>query len=748
MTVAHIVKRDGSREPISFDKILHRVVSSCNGTLPGADPVRVAQRVVQGVRDGVTTEALDALAADTAAALSSQHPDYSFLAARLCVVALHERTQPSVRAIVEFLSADVRAFAEAHLEALDAFLVWSRDFSYDYFGYKTLERSYLLRDACDVVVERPQVMLMRVALGIHCGDLPAVQETYDLLSRGVFTHATPTMFNAGTPHPTLASCFLLPVVEDSTEAIFDTLKRCALISKSAGGLGLSVSNVRCQGSLIRSTRGKSEGLCPMLRVFEATARYINQGGGKRRGALAAYLEPWHPDVLTFLDMKKNHGPPELRALDLFYGLWIPDLFMRRVEAEASWSLFCPSRCGDLQDLHGEEFDRRYEAYEAAGLATATVPASKVWTAILEAQVETGTPYMLYKDACNAKSNQSNLGTIRSSNLCTEVVQFSSADEVAVCNLASLALPAFVRSDGVFDHEALAHATRVLTRNLNRVIDRSEYALEEARRSNARHRPVGIGVQGLADVFALLHLPYDGPEAKTLNRHLFETIYFAAVSESCALARVDGPYETFATSPAARGHLQCDLWGEAPSSTRWDWSGLRKEVATHGLRNSLLVAPMPTASTAQILGNTECFEPFTSNLYVRRVLAGEFAVINKHLVRDLERHGLWNERVRTAIVAGGGSVQHVDEIPDEIKRVYRTAWEMSMRALIDLAADRGPFVCQSQSLNLFLTQPTRAKMTKMHFYAWRKGLKTGMYYLRTKAAAEAVKVTLPCESCSA
>tara|TARA_B110000046_G_scaffold20720_3_gene19625 strand:+ start:1345 stop:3738 length:2394 start_codon:yes stop_codon:yes gene_type:complete len=749
-----VVKRDGRREPVSFDKILRRVTSLCDG-LKAVDVVKIAQRVVQGVHDGVTTSQLDELAAQTAAALAAHHPDYAKLAARVAVSNLHKMTEGSLHAVAHALADDVRAFYAAHASAIDGALDWDKDFRYDYFGFKTLERSYLLRDAASMhVIERPQVMLMRVALGIHCGDLDAALETYRLMSQGVFTHATPTMFNAGTPHPHLASCFLLPVAADSIEGIYDTLKRTALISKGAGGIGFSVSNVRAAGSRIASTGGRSAGILPFLRVFDATARAVDQGGGKRKGAFAAYLEPWHADVRVFLDMKKPHGIEELRARDLFYALWIPDLFMKRVEANASWSLFCPSTCPELVDLWGPAFEARYAACEAEGKAVATLPAQELWFAILDAQIESGVPYLLYKDACNRTSNQQHLGTIRSSNLCTEIVQYSSADEVAVCNLASLSLPAFVvdgegaRGGASFDFAAFAHAVRVVTRNLNKVIDRNAYPLEEARRSNLRHRPLGLGVQGLADVFLMLDMPYDGAAARALNMQVFEALYHAALDASCALAERDGPYATYAGSPAARGLLQFDLWGEkaaaalAGCAQRCDWAALKARIAAHGLRNSLLVAPMPTASTAQILGNTECFEPITSNVYVRRVLAGEFAIVNKHLVKRLEALGLWTDAVRTSIIAANGSVQGVPSIPADVKRLFRTVWELSMRSVIDLAADRGPYVDQSQSLNLFVAEPTHAKLTSMAFYAWNKGLKTGMYYLRTKPAADAVKITVP------
>lgn len=753
-----VIKRDGRSESVAFDKILTRVTTLCDG-LSSVDPVRVAQKVIQGVHDGVRTSDLDYLASETAAALAAQHPEYSQLAARIAISNLQKMTSGSLEAIFPFLAEDVLAFAVEHLQALNEALDWSADRRYDYFGFKTLERSYLLRDqTTGNVVERPQVMLMRVSLGIHCGNLEDVLETYRLLSQGAFTHATPTMFNSGTKLPTLASCFLLPIQEDSIQGIFDTQTRCALISKSAGGIGFSVTNVRAAGSGISSTGGRSAGLLPMLRCFDATARYVDQGGGKRKGAFAAYLEPWHADVRVFLDLKKNHGAEELRARDLFYALWIPDLFMKRVEANEYWTLFCPSKCSDLIDLHGKAFEDRYMAYESdpEGPAVSRVLAQELWFAILDAQIETGTPFMLYKDACNAKSNQKHLGTIRSSNLCTEIVQYSSAEEVAVCNLASVSLPHFVR-DGAFDHEALASVVRVVTRNLNKVIDRNFYACEEARQSNLRHRPIGMGVQGLADVFAALEEPFDGEAARAINRDIFETLYYAGLDASCTLAERDGAYETYVGSPASEGKLQMDFWG-TEGGTRWDWRALRARIAMHGLRNSLLVAPMPTASTAQILGNNECFEPFTSNMYVRRVLAGEYVVVNKHIVKALEERGLWTEQLRQSIIASNGSVQHIPEIPDDVKRVFRTVWEIPMRSVIDMAADRAPFVDQSMSLNLFLKDPTRRTLTSMHFYAWKKGLKTGMYYLRTRAAAEAVKVTVPvdvcnkatrdCEACSA
>ena len=745
-----ILKSNGTRERVSLDKILNRVRAQSDGLT--IDAVRVSQRVVQGIHDGVTTHALDGLAAESAAALTTEHPDYSALASRIAITRLYKSTRPTVEAIFEHMADDVRAFAKEHLAALDAALNWERDLRYDnYFGFRTLERAYLLRDASGNIVERPQVMHMRIALGIHCGSLEDTLETYNLLSRGVFTHATPTMFNAGTRFPHMASCFLLPIKEDSIEGIMDTIKQCGQISKSAGGIGFSATNVRCQGSRIHSTGGTSAGLLPMLRCFESTARYVDQGGGKRKGAFAVYLEPWHGDVRTFLNLKKNHGKEELRVRDLFYALWIPDLFMKRVEADGTWTLFCPSKCPDLVELTGDAFAAAYEDYERTpGMALATLPAQELWFAILDAQIETGVPYMLYKDACNSKSNHQHLGVIRHSNLCTEIVQYSSADETAVCNLASVALPACVSPGRQrFDHALLADAVRVVTKNLNRIIDRNLYAAEQARRSNMTHRPIGIGMQGLADVFAMLDLPFDSPEARTLNREIAETMYYAALDMSCTLAQRHGTYASYIGSPVHQGKLQCDMWGVADPavSGMWDWPSLRKRIAAAGLRNSLLIAPMPTASTAQILGNNECFEPFTSNVYVRRVLAGEFAVFNKHLVRKLERLGLWNDELRQSIIAMNGSVQGIATVPDAVKRVFKTAWELSMRTLIDMSADRGPYVDQSQSLNLFSSNPTHKSLSSMHFYAWKKGLKTGMYYLRTRPAADAVKVALSADVCA-
>jgi len=710
-------------------------------------------KVIQGVYDGVATSALDDLAAETAAYLTTQHPDYSRLAARISVSNLHKMTEKSFSNVMDrlhqyvdprtkmpapLISDKVFDIIMANKERLDAAIVYDRDFEYDYFGFKTLEKAYLLR-MNGKVAERPQHMLMRVSIGIHLNDLDSAIETYELMSQKWFTHATPTMFNAGTPCPQMSSCFLLSVKDDSIEGIFETLSLCARISKSAGGIGVSVHNIRAQGSYIKGSGGTSNGLVPMLRVYDNCARYVDQGGGKRKGAFAIYLEPWHADIESFLDLKKNHGKEEARARDLFYALWIPDLFMKRVEENAEWSLFCPNEAPGLYDSWGEKFESLYTQYEAEGRARAKLPAQQLWFAILDSQIETGTPYMLYKDAANRKSNQQNLGTIRSSNLCTEIIEYTSLDEVAVCNLASIALPRFV-VDGKFDHQKLYDITYTVTKNLNRVIDGNYYPVEEARRSNMKHRPIGLGVQGLADAFIHMRLPFDSEGARKVNKEIFETIYFAALSCSCDLAKVEGAYGSFEGSPVSKGILQYDMWGVAPTD-RWDWAELKGRIAQHGVRNSLLLAPMPTASTAQILGNNECFEPYTSNIYTRRVLAGEFAVVNQHLLKDLMKHDLWNEEIRNQVIAHNGSIQNIPEIPDDLKALYRTCWEMKMRSLIDMAADRGAFIDQSQSFNVFMTEPNYAKLSSMHFYAWKKGLKTGMYYLRTRAAADAIKFTV-------
>lgn len=751
-----VVKRDGRRESVKFDKITARIEKLCYGLDPNfINPVDIAQKVINGVYDGVSTHELDNLAAETAASLTTKHPDYALLAARIAVSNLHKTTSksfsntmkrlytyvdPKTGENASLISKEVYGVIKKHAAFLDSSIIYDRDFSYDFFGFKTLERSYLMK-LDGKVVERPQHMLMRVAVGIHMDDMEKVLETYNLLSEKWFTHATPTLFNAGTPKPQLSSCFLLTMKEDSIDGIYDTLKQCAKISQSAGGIGLSIHNVRATGSYIKGTNGVSNGIVPMLRNFDMTARYVDQGGGKRKGSFAIYLEPWHADIEQFLDLKKNHGKEEMRARDLFYALWISDLFMKRVEQNAEWSLFCPNEAPGLADCYGEDFERLYEKYEREGKARKTIKAQDLWFEILESQIETGTPYMLYKDAANKKSNQKNLGTIKSSNLCTEIMEYTAPDEVAVCNLASIALPKFVTEEGDFDHEKLYEVTKVITRNLNRVIDINYYPVPEARNSNMRHRPIGLGIQGLADVYMMLKLPFDSEEARKINKEVFETIYFAAMEASMEQAKVDGPYETFKGSPASKGIFQFDMWGVTPDSGRWDWNKLKQEVKKHGIRNSLLLAPMPTASTSQILGNNECFEPYTSNIYSRRVLSGEFIVVNKHLMKDLIKRGLWNDNMRQKLIQANGSVQNIKEIPDDLKEIYRTVWEIPQKAIIDMSADRGAYICQSQSLNVYMAEPNFGKLTSMHFHAWRKGLKTGMYYLRTKAAADAIKFTI-------
>ena len=749
----YVVKRDGRREAVKFDKITARCKKLCYGLNPIVDPVKVAMKVIEGVYDGVSASELDSLAAEVAASKTVEHPDYALLASRIAVSNLHKNTKKSFSAAVKdlydyvdpktgenasLIAEDVYQIIQDNSETLDSTIIYDRDFRYDFFGFKTLERSYLLK-LDGKIAERPQHMLMRVAVGIHKGDIDGAIETYNLMSEGWFTHATPTLFNSGTPKPQMSSCFLLTMKEDSIHGIYDTLKQCAQISQSAGGIGLSIHHIRAKGSYIKGTNGSSNGIVPMLRVFNDTARYVDQGGGKRKGSFAIYIEPWHADVFDFLDMKKNHGKEEQRARDLFYALWIPDLFMQRVRDNGDWTLMCPNECPGLDSNWGEEFETRYLKYEKEGRGRKTIRAQELWTKILEAQIETGTPYMLYKDAANGKSNQQNLGTIRSSNLCTEIIEYTDPGEVAVCNLASVALPKYVR-DGEFDHQKLFEVTYHATMNLNKIIDGNYYPVAEARRSNMRHRPIGLGVQGLADAFILMRFPFDSDEARTLNREIFETIYYAAATASKDLAKVDGPYETFEGSPISKGKFQFDLWNVEPTD-RWEWDVLRDEIKEHGIRNSLLLAPMPTASTAQILGNNECFEPYTSNIYTRRVLSGEFIVVNKHLLRDLVKLGLWNDDLKNKVIAANGSIQHIDEIPDNLKSLYKTAWEMSQKAIIDMSADRGAFICQSQSLNLFMENPNFAKLTSMHFYGWERGLKTGMYYLRTKAATSAIQFTV-------
>lgn len=748
-----VMKRDGRKEAVKFDKVTARIQKLAYGLSEHVDTFSVAQKVIEGIYDGVTTTQLDNLAAEIAASMTVRHPDYALLAARIAVSNLHKNTKKSfsetMKDLYEYidphtgkkaplLAEDVFDIIWKNRDLLDSTIIYDRDFGYDYFGFKTLEKSYLLK-LYGKVAERPQHMIMRVAVGIHKNDLESVVETYNLMSERWFTHATPTLFNAGTPKPQLSSCFLLQMEDDSIDGIYNTLKNCAKISQSAGGIGLSMHNIRATGSYIRGTNGTSNGIVPMLRVFNDTARYVDQGGGKRKGSFAIYLEPWHADIFDFLELKKNHGKEELRARDLFYALWISDLFMERVEANGEWSLFCPNEAPGLDECYGEKFRELYTRYENEGRARRTVPAQELWFAILESQIETGTPYMLYKDACNEKSNQKNLGTIKSSNLCTEILEYTSPDEIAVCNLASIALPRFV-INGKFDHQRLFEITYVITKNLNKVIDINYYPVEAARRSNMRHRPIGIGVQGLADTFILLRMPFDSDGARELNKEIHETIYYAAMTASKDLSKKDGPYETYEGSPVSQGIFQYDMWNVTPSP-RWEWDVLKEEVKKYGVRNSLLLAPMPTASTSQILGNNECFEPYTSNIYSRRVLSGEFPIVNKHLLKDLVKLNLWNENMKNKIIAANGSIQNIPEIPEELKEIYRTVWEIKQRSLIDMAADRGAYICQSQSLNLFIQDANFAKLTSMHFYAWKKGLKTGMYYLRSKSAADAIKFTV-------
>ncbi|MFN0082880.1 MAG: ribonucleoside-diphosphate reductase subunit alpha [Ferruginibacter sp.] len=749
-----VIKRSGKKESVHFDKVTSRVMKLSYGLqLKSEDIIEIAKKVVSGIYNNVSTTELDNLAAETAASFTTRHPDFAVLAARIAVSNLHKNTKKSfsetaellynyidnkTKAHAPLLADDVYEVIKDNADLLDAAIIYERDYHFDFFGFKTLEKSYLLK-VNGKITERPQHLFMRVALGIHKADVEAAIETYNLMSEKWFIHATPTLFNAGTPKPQMSSCFLLSIKEDSISGIYDTLKDCAMISQSAGGIGLNIHNVRSTGSYIKGTNGTSNGIIPMLRVFNDTARYVDQGGGKRKGAFSVYLEPWHADVFEFLELRKNHGKEEMRARDLFLALWIPDLFMKRVEADGVWSLFCPNEAQNLHTTHGAAFEALYTQYEQEGKAKKTIQARELWNAVLESQIETGTPYVLYKDAANTKSNQQNLGTIRCSNLCTEIIEYSDEKETAVCNLASLSLPRFV--EGVtFNFDKLVEVTKIVTRNLNKVIDGNYYPIPETKTSNTRHRPIGIGVQGLADVFMMLGLPFESEMAKLLNKNIFETIYFAAMTSSCELAQKDGAYETFKGSPLSEGKFQFDLWNVAPSE-RHDWESLRKDVIEHGVRNSLLLAPMPTASTSQILGNNECFEPYTSNIYNRRVLSGEFAVVNKHLLKDLGKLNLWNDNMKQRIIAANGSVQNIEEIPTDLKEIYKTVWEIKQKTVIDMSADRGAFICQSQSLNLFVEQPNFAKLSSMHFYTWKKGLKTGMYYLRTKAAADAIKFTV-------
>ena len=753
----YIITRSGEREPVKFDKITERIELLANDLTPEMiDATIIAKKVIEGIYDGITTRELDNLAAETAAYLSTQHPDYSKLAGKLAVSNLHKETRgcfsENIKAMFNFsnemtgeasplISKELYEFVMENAERLDQAIVDKRDFDYDYFGFKTLERSYLLK-MDGKIVERPGQMLMRVACGIHMNDIEAAIETYDLMSKKLFTHASPTLFNSGTNKPQLSSCFLLAMKDDSIEGIYSTLTQTALISQSAGGIGLSIHNIRAKGSFIKGTNGTSNGIVPMLKVFNDTARYVDQGGGKRKGAFAIYLEPWHADVFDFLDMKKNTGKDESRARDLFYALWIPDLFMKRVEADSHWSLFCPHEAPGLADCYGAEFERLYTQYEAEGRAKKTIRAQDLWFHVLETQIESGSPYMLYKDSINEKSNQKNLGTIKSSNLCTEIMEYTSPDEVAVCNLASVALNRFVDlKTKTYDFKKLYDVVYRMTLNLNRIIDINYYPVPEARNSNMRHRPIGLGIQGLADTFFLMRLPFESQEALNLDREIFETIYFAGLSASNELAQKHGHYESYQGSPISQGKLSFDLWGAKPVSKLWDWDALRAKIAKHGVRNSLLVAPMPTASTSQILGNNECFEPITSNIYVRRVLSGEFAVVNKYLVNDLIELGIWDDRMRQEIISNNGSVASINRIPEEIKELYKTVWEIKQRSIIDHAAIRSPFIDQGMSMNIHMEVANFGKLSSMHFYAWKAGLKTGLYYLRTRSAVNAVKFTV-------
>jgi len=757
----YVVKRDGKKEPVMFDKITARVRKLCYGLNDLVDPIKISMRVIEGIYDGVSTSELDNLAAEIAATLTTTHPDFAKVAARIAVSNLHKNTKKSFSETVKdlhdyvnprtgkkasMIAEDVYKIIMDNANKLDSTIIYNRDFGYDFFGFKTLERSYLLK-INGQIVERPQHMLMRVSIGIHKEDLDAAIETYELMSKRFFTHATPTLFNAGTPKPQMSSCFLLQMQDDSIGGIYDTLKQTAKISQSAGGIGLSIHNIRATGSYIRGTNGTSNGIVPMLRVYNDTARYVDQGGGKRKGSFAVYLEPWHADIFQFLDLKKNHGKEEMRARDLFFAMWIPDLFMKRVEEDGEWTLMCPNECPHLFDTYGDEFEKLYQSYEEVGKGRKTIKARELWEKILEAQIETGNPYMLYKDAVNRKSNHKNLGTIRSSNLCTEIMEYTAPDEVAVCNLASIAIPMFVseRPDGekYFDHKKLFKVTKKITKNLDTVIDQNYYPIPEAENSNMRHRPVGIGIQGLADAFILLRMPFTSEEAKKLNKDIFETIYFAALTSSMEIAKINGPYSTYKGSPISQGEFQFNMWNihEDELSGNWDWIKLRESIMEHGVRNSLLVAPMPTASTSQILGNNEAFEPYTSNIYTRRVLSGEFIVVNKHLLEDLVKLGLWDNGMKEEIMRANGSIQHIESIPQDIKELYKTVWELKMKDIIDMARHRGYFIDQSQSLNLFMKDPDFSKLTSMHFYAWKSGLKTGMYYLRTKSAVNAIQFTV-------
>ncbi|CAB0029539.1 unnamed protein product [Trichogramma brassicae] len=752
----YVIKRNGNKEEIHFDKITSRIQKLCYGLdMDYVDPTAITLRVINGLYSGVTTVELDNLAAETAATMTTKHADYAILAARIAISNLHKETKkcfsdvmndlhnmidPITKEHIPMISKHHNELIQKHKDKLNSAIIYDRDFGYNYFGFKTLERSYLLK-INGKVAERPQHMLMRVAVAVHEENLDKVIETYNYMSERYFTHASPSLFSACTGRQQMSSCFLLTMTEDSIEGIYDTLKRCALVSKSAGGIGLSVHTIRAKGTRIAGTNGVSNGLVPMLRVYNNTARYVDQGGNKRPGAFAMYLEPWHADIFEFLDLKKNTGKEEHRARELFYALWIPDLFMQRVFDNGKWSLMCPHECPGLPDVWGEEFDKLYMKYEEEKRYKRQIDARDLWTAVLMSQVETGTPYMLYKDACNRKSNQQNLGTIRSSNLCTEVVQYSSPDEVAVCNLASIAVNMFINPNKrTYDFMKLKEVAKIATRNLDRIIDINYYPIKEAKNSNFRHRPIGIGIQGLADAFLLMRYPFESEEAQKLNIQIFETLYYGALEASCEIAKEKGPYSTYEGSPVSKGILQYDMWNVTPTNL-WDWAALKAKIAQHGVRNSLLLAPMPTASTAQILGNNESIEPYTSNIYSRRVLSGEFQIVNPHLLKDLTERDLWDEDMKNEIIANNGSIQNIERIPDDLKQLYKTVWEISQKTILKMAADRGAFIDQSQSLNVHMAKPTTEKLTSMHFYGWRAGLKTGMYYLRTKPAANALQFTV-------
>ena len=747
-----VIKRSGRIEDMKFDNVTNRIKNLTYGLSEKCDSSKVAQQVFSSMYDNITTQEIDTLSAEICVGMITSDPDYEILATRIvasniqkvCPNNFHLAMRKLHKAGV--ITDEVVEVAQQVKEQIKT----DRDFEFGYFGLKTLEKSYLQR-VDGKLIETPQYMFMRVAIGIHGKDIPSVLETYDKMSQGFFIHATPTLFNAGTPRPQMSSCFLIAGKDDSIDGIYGTLTECAQISKWAGGIGMHIHNIRGNKSRIRGTNGQSDGIIPMLRVFNATARYVNQAG-RRKGSIAVYLEPWHSDIMEFLELRLNQGDEEARCRDLFSAMWIPDLFMKRVEEGGNWSLFCPDKAKGLSDVYGKEFEELYIKYEEEGLANATVPAADVWKAILKSQTETGTPYMLYKDACNSKSNQKNLGVVKSSNLCTEILEYTNKDETSVCNLASIALPKYVnRETKTFDYEKLHEVTKIVTKNLNRVIDRNFYPVETARRSNMKHRPIGLGVQGLADVFILCGLPFDCEESRLMNAHIFETMYHAAIEASSELAEIDGPYESFQGSPASEGVLQPDMWeGDTKFSGRYDWDAMRERVKTKGIRNSLLMAPMPTASTAQILGNNECFEPYTTNIYLRRTLAGEFVVVNNHLVNDLKKRGLWSKEMKDLMVKAGGSVQNIVDIPDDIKSLYKTVWEISQKCIIDMAADRGHFIDQSQSMNLFMESPTMSKLSSMHMYAWKAGLKTGMYYLRSKAKARPIQFSLEpeCVACSA